>query len=100
MRNPAVRAGLIFGLIVGGVGAMYQGAQLALFQSLGISSTGLSSPDPQASVQALSYLALLSGLGFILFLVYLGLYLWCGAVASRKNGSVGTGSIAGLIAGA
>ncbi len=96
MRHPVVRAGLIFGLIVGVLRAADLGAGVAVELVFG---NQLSDPQIFAS-QALPYLLLISLASFLLFFVALALYLLAGVFAARETGGVGSGSIAGLIAGA
>jgi hypothetical protein len=96
MSKAAVRAGLIFGAIVALLRVADQAAGVAVTLSFGGADP---TSDPHVFAQGLFTLFLVSAVGFILFFVNLGLYLWSGTFASRATGSVVTGTIAGMTAG-
>lgn len=79
--RPALRYGLIFGAII---------AVLVIINSFlpaQVSASG--APDIARG-----------GLGCLFFLVYLALFFVAGMLAARRTGKAGTGSLAGLLAGA
>lgn len=80
--KPAVRWGLIFGAIIGALSLASIGLQFAMSggKSFASSTTGF------------------SGLSCLFPLLDLALIFIAGMLASRANGKVGTGSIAGLLA--
>ena len=89
MSNPAVRAGVIYGLIVAVVGAITTAISIAVTMSLGDLS---SETDPQVLLQrAGGTLALIGGVGIVAFIVNIVLYLMAGRSAASKTGKVSSG---------
>lgn len=87
--NPAVKWGLIFGAVLivvelGNIGISYATGTLGTSQT----SAG------NASIAATF------GRGCIAFLIEAAIYFTAGLLAARDNGRVGSGAVAGLIAGA
>jgi drug/metabolite transporter (DMT)-like permease len=78
MGNPAVRTGLIYGLIAGVFGAI----------NTVLSITGVT--------KSLGFAALL---GFAFFIIGILIYLLAGRAAAAQTGKVSSGAIAGLVTG-
>lgn len=98
MRNPAIRAGLIAGVIVIIVRALQQVVDVAVIQSVG------ALPDPttdrSAYIAKVTTLGLIAGgIALVVLIIDVVLYLFAGRSAASKTGRVGTGAIAGLVAG-
>lgn len=90
-RNPAVKWGLIFGGLLILLGLINYGIEYA--------TGALNVPVTRGAIGRLNLGASLAQ-SCIVFLVVVGLYFLAGMMTARENGRVGSGSIAGLIAGA
>src|SRR5215467_8462320 len=84
--NPALRNGLIFGLILAAISLASSVIQLVTGVTLN-SATGGAAPSA------------LSLLGCLVFIVALALFFVAGMNTARANGRVGSAAIAGLLTG-
>ncbi|HEX8982833.1 MAG TPA: hypothetical protein VF792_08695 [Ktedonobacterales bacterium] len=91
--NPAVKWGLIFGVLLIVVELVNVGIEYATGTLTGSAATSGGAFDSTALVSSLAR-------SCIVFLIQAGLYFTAGMMAARQNGRIGSGAIAGLIAGA
>lgn len=89
--RPAVRYGLIFGGILAALDIINGIISIAT----GSSATAFTPDGSQSSAMASAL-----GIGCLFFLIELALFFVAGMLAAKQTARVGTGSVAGLIAGA
>jgi hypothetical protein len=95
MRNPAMRAGLIFGLMNAVIGAIGTGVVIAVASAAPARLTG---EDNQTYGRLIvSYALIIGAVALVLIVINLVLYLLAGRSAAAKDGSAATGALAGIV---